>query len=333
MGKVYLIGAGPGDPELLTVKAARLLEQATIVLHDSLVSREVLQIIPRSAEIIDVGKRCGQKLLTQDEINALLVSYAASREAVIRLKGGDPVVFGRAGEEIEALRRAGVAFEIVPGITAALGAAAVAGISLTDRRAASQIVITTYSRGSDSALADPDVYKRQDRFYNLVKHHFYDNASLFRVLPGFVAQFGISAYPAVNKVWEPAVIKDDPVTQSNLRGYLTFATGGPNTRTTQMFINLVDNKRLDSMGFAAFGQVTDGMKVVDMFYDQYGEGAPSGGGPDQDQIQKQGKPYLDKGWPKLDYIKTTTIISPTQTPPAKPAAGAKTSAPAAPKPQ
>jgi peptidyl-prolyl cis-trans isomerase A (cyclophilin A) len=171
-----------------------------------------------------------------------------------------------------------------------------------------------------------------DRFYNLVKHHFYDNASLFRVLPGFVAQFGISAYPAVNKVWEPAVIKDDPVTQSNLRGYLTFATGGPNTRTTQVFINLVDNKRLDSMGFAAFGQVSDGMKVVDMFYDQYGEGAPSGGGPDQDQIQKQGKPYLDKGWPKLDYIKTTTIISPAQTPPAKPAAGAKTSAPAAQKP-
>jgi peptidyl-prolyl cis-trans isomerase A (cyclophilin A) len=172
-----------------------------------------------------------------------------------------------------------------------------------------------------------------DRFYNLVKHHFYDNASLFRVLPGFVAQFGISAYPPVNKVWEPAVIKDDPVTQSNLRGYLTFATGGPNTRTTQVFINLVDNKRLDSMGFAAFGQVTDGMKVVDMFYDQYGEGAPSGGGPDQDQIQKQGKPYLDKGWPKLDYIKTTTIISPAPTPATKPAAGAKTNAPAAQKTQ
>lgn len=153
-----------------------------------------------------------------------------------------------------------------------------------------------------------------DRFYNLVKHHFFDNASFFRVLPGFVAQFGISAYPAVNKVWEPAVIKDDPVTQANLRGYLTFATGGPNTRTTQAFINLVDNKRLDSMGFAPFGQVTDGIKVVDMFYDQYGEGAPSGGGPDQDQIQKQGKPYLDKGWPKLDFIKTTTIVSPEPAP-------------------
>ena len=179
MGKVYLIGAGPGDPDLLTVKAARLLHRATIVLHDSLVSREVLQLIPREAEIIDVGKRAGQKLLTQDEINQLLISYAnqcsgrsldrsaakslnappptksTSHNEVIRLKGGDPVVFGRAGEEIEALRRANIPFEIVPGITAALGAAAAAGISLTDRRAASQIVITTYSRGSDPANADP----------------------------------------------------------------------------------------------------------------------------------------------------------------------------------
>jgi peptidyl-prolyl cis-trans isomerase A (cyclophilin A) len=158
-----------------------------------------------------------------------------------------------------------------------------------------------------------------DRFYNLVKHHFYDNASFFRVLPGFMAQFGISAYPAVNKVWEPAVIKDDPVTQSNVRSYVTFATGGPNTRTTQVFINFGDNNRLDHDGFAPFGQVTDGMKVVDMFYDQYGEGAPSGGGPDQDQIQKEGKPYLDKGWPKLDSITTATIISPVPAAaPAKP---------------
>jgi uroporphyrin-III C-methyltransferase len=155
VGKVYLIGAGPGDPELLTVRAARLLDRATIVLHDSLVGREVLALIPPSAEIIDVGKRCGQKLLTQDEINSLLVSCAASHESVLRLKGGDPLVFGRAGEEIEALRRASVAFEIVPGVTAALGAAAVAGISLTDRRAASQIVITTYSRDRDAAVADP----------------------------------------------------------------------------------------------------------------------------------------------------------------------------------
>jgi len=166
-----------------------------------------------------------------------------------------------------------------------------------------------------------------DRFYNLVKHHFYDNASFFRVLPNFMAQFGISAYPPVNKVWEPAVIKDDPVTQSNVRGYITFATGGPNTRTTQVFINFGDNKRLDHDGFAPFGQVTDGMKVVDMFYDQYGEGAPSGGGPDQDQIQKQGKPYLDKGWPKLDYIKTTTITSPVPVPAAPATAPAKKPAP------
>jgi uroporphyrin-III C-methyltransferase len=155
MGTVYLIGAGPGDPELLTVKATRLLGSATVVLHDSLVSREILSSIPSQAERIDVGKRCGQKLLTQDEINALLVSYAASHEIVVRLKGGDPLVFGRAGEEIEALRRASVKFEIIPGITAALGAAAAAGISLTDRRSASQIVITTYSRGADPAFADP----------------------------------------------------------------------------------------------------------------------------------------------------------------------------------
>jgi uroporphyrin-III C-methyltransferase len=155
MGKVYLIGGGPGDPALLTVKAARLLERATIVLHDSLVSREVLALIPASAEVVDVGKRAGQKLLTQDEINALLISYSRSHEIVIRLKGGDPTLFGRAGEEIEALRDAQVPFEIVPGITAALGAAAAAGISLTDRRAASQLVITTYSRGEDAANSDP----------------------------------------------------------------------------------------------------------------------------------------------------------------------------------
>ncbi len=155
MGKVYLIGAGPGDPALLTVKAARLLEHATVVLHDSLVSREVLALLPATAEVVDVGKRAGQKLLTQDEINSLLVSYASSHEVVIRLNGGDPTLFGRAGEEIEALRNAQVPFEIVPGITAALGAAAAAKISLTDRRAASQLVITTYSRGEEAASSDP----------------------------------------------------------------------------------------------------------------------------------------------------------------------------------
>jgi len=153
-GKVYLIGAGPGDPELLTLKAARLLAKADVVLHDALVSDGVLARISPAAEIINVGKRAGQKLLTQDEINALLVSYGRTRATVVRLKGGDPSVFGRAGEEIEALHGAGIEYEIVPGISAALGAAAAAGISLTDRRVASQILFTTFSRGIDGSVMD-----------------------------------------------------------------------------------------------------------------------------------------------------------------------------------
>jgi uroporphyrin-III C-methyltransferase len=153
-GKVYLIGAGPGDPELLTLKAARLLARAEVVLHDALVSREVLAKISPGAEVIDVGKRAGRKLLRQEEINALLVSYAQTSEIVVRLKGGDPSIFGRAGEEIEALRKAEIAYEIVPGVTAALGAAAAAGISLTDRRVASQVLITTFSRSTDGSAMD-----------------------------------------------------------------------------------------------------------------------------------------------------------------------------------
>jgi len=149
MGKVYLVGAGPGDPELLTLKAARLLASADVVLHDALVSREILVRISTGANVVDVGKRYGKKLLTQDEINALLISYAASHGVVVRLKGGDPSIFGRAGEELAALRRANVEFEIVPGVTAALSAAAAAGISLTDRRIASQVLLTTFSRGAD----------------------------------------------------------------------------------------------------------------------------------------------------------------------------------------
>jgi len=147
-----------------------------------------------------------------------------------------------------------------------------------------------------------------DRFYNLVKHHFYDNASFFRVVPGFIVQFGISAYPPVAAAWDQANIQDEPVTQSNKRGYLTYAkTSMPNTRSTQIFINLKDNAGLDRQGFSPFGYVdAQGMKVVDMLYDQYGDNA----GPDQDQISKLGKPYLDKGWPKLDSIKTATLTGP-----------------------
>jgi uroporphyrin-III C-methyltransferase len=146
---VYLVGAGPGDPELLTLKAARLLREADVVLHDALVSAQILSAVNPGAVLVDVGKRAGQKLLAQAEINALLVNYASQYRTVVRLKGGDPLLFGRAGEEIDALRRAGVPFEIVPGISAALGAAAAARISLTDRRAATQVLFTTFSRGED----------------------------------------------------------------------------------------------------------------------------------------------------------------------------------------
>jgi uroporphyrin-III C-methyltransferase len=146
-GKVYLVGAGPGDPELLTLKAARILASADVVLYDALVSIEVLAMISHDAQLIDVGKRAGTKLLTQEEIDSLLISYAENNNVVVRLKGGDPLLFGRAGEEIDALRGARVDFEIVPGITAAIGAAAGAKISLTDRRVASQVLFTTFSRG------------------------------------------------------------------------------------------------------------------------------------------------------------------------------------------
>jgi len=149
-----------------------------------------------------------------------------------------------------------------------------------------------------------------DRFYNLVMHHFYDDASFFRVLSGFVVQFGLSAYPQVSSVWQTAAIKDDRVTQSNRPGTITFATAGPNTRTTQIFINLGNNASLDSMGFAPFGTVTSGMDVVQKLYSGYGEGAPTGRGPNQGLIGQQGKAYLDKNYPNLDSIKTATVVSP-----------------------
>jgi len=146
-----------------------------------------------------------------------------------------------------------------------------------------------------------------DRFYNLVRHHFYDNMVIFRVVPDFVVQFGISSYPTVNSAWRGDTITDDPVKQSNKRGYVTFAMAGPNTRTTQIFISFKDNFFLDSKGFAPFATVNkDGMKVVGKFYDQYA-GAPS---DDQDSIQAQGKAFLDKKYPKLDLIKHATIVGP-----------------------
>lgn len=146
-----------------------------------------------------------------------------------------------------------------------------------------------------------------DRFYNLVKNGFYDDTRFFRVLPNFMAQFGINGNPSVAAAWQNAVIKDDPSKQSNQRGYVTFATRGPNTRTTQLFINFKDNSPLDRQGFVPFGRVVSGMDVVDKLYDGYGEGSPRGTGPDQGRIQSEGNAYLTKAFPKLDYVKTATI--------------------------
>src|ERR1700732_260612 len=139
-GKVYLVGAGPGDPELLTLKAARALKNADVVLHDDLVGAEILGLAPAHTQIRNVGKRCGKKNISQEEINFLMVNLAASGLQVVRLKGGDPLIFGRIGEEIAALRKANIEFEIVPGITAALGAASTAQIPLTHRQSSHALV-------------------------------------------------------------------------------------------------------------------------------------------------------------------------------------------------
>lgn len=146
-----------------------------------------------------------------------------------------------------------------------------------------------------------------DRFYNLVKAGYFNDLAFFRVIPGFMAQFGIHGDPAISAKWREAKITDDPVKGSNTRGTITFATAGPNTRTTQFFINFVDNRNLDSMGFAPFGKVVEGMDVVDKLNGEYGEGAPRGRGPDQGRIQMQGNAYLKKDFPNLDYIKSVTI--------------------------
>jgi len=172
-----------------------------------------------------------------------------------------------------------------------------------------------------------------DRFYNLVKHHFFDNMVLYRVHAGFVVQFGISSYPAVSAAWRSSDIKDDPVTQSNKRGFVTFAqTSLPNSRSTQIFINFTDNSFLDSKGFAPFATVDPaGMKVVEMLYDQYGEQPTE----EQDQISRLGKAYLDSKYPKLDVIKHGTIVgAAAAAAPAKPTATKpKATAPTATKPQ
>jgi len=144
-----------------------------------------------------------------------------------------------------------------------------------------------------------------DRFYNLVYNHFYDDQPLFRVLPGFVTQWGISGTPAIAKAWQNATIKDDPVTHHNAQGTITFATGGPNTRTTQVFVNLVSNaSQLDSMGFALFGTITSGLSVFANLYSGYGEG-PSNS---QNLIVQKGADWIRTNYPKLDWVKTARIV-------------------------
>lgn len=145
-----------------------------------------------------------------------------------------------------------------------------------------------------------------DRFYNLAKAHFFDGVEFFRVAPGFVVQFGISGYPAVSSVWEPATIADDPVKGSNVRGTITFADAGVNTRTTQVFVNLADNAALDAQGFAPFGKVTKGMSVVGGLYSGYADD-PTGM---QTQIRSQGNAFLKKQFPKLDAVLTARLVAP-----------------------
>jgi len=180
-GKVYLVGAGPGDPELLTLKALRLLRSAEAVLSDELVSPEILKLIPPTAQIYKVGKRCGKKKILQGEINGLMVALAAAGLRVVRLKGGDPLIFGRAGEEIESLRKNNIPFEIVPGVTSALGAAATAEIPLTHRRASSALVLITANRASEPRSSEKDASEKDATDWNKLAG---SGATLVIYMPG-----------------------------------------------------------------------------------------------------------------------------------------------------
>jgi peptidyl-prolyl cis-trans isomerase A (cyclophilin A) len=153
-----------------------------------------------------------------------------------------------------------------------------------------------------------------DRFYNLVRNGYYDGTRFFRAVPDFMVQFGLHGDPAVNAAWQGERIMDDPVRETNERGMVSFAMAGPDTRTTQIFVNLVDNQRLDDMGFAPIGRVIDGMDVVDQLYTGYGEGAPSGTGPNQMRIREEGNAYLVREFPALDHVVRATITSESRSP-------------------
>jgi peptidyl-prolyl cis-trans isomerase A (cyclophilin A) len=148
-----------------------------------------------------------------------------------------------------------------------------------------------------------------DRFYNLVRSGYFKDIAFFRVIPGFMCQFGIHGDPAISAKWRDANITDDPVKGSNTRGTICYAMAGPNTRTTQFFINFADNVNLDGMGFAPFGKVVSGMDVVDKINGEYGEGAPGGNGPNQGRVQMEGNAFLKKNFPNLDYIKSAVILA------------------------
>ena len=165
------------------------------------------------------------------------------------------------------------------------------------------LVAVTTNRGTVVIAVHRDWAPRgADRVYQLIRARFYDAARFFRVIPRFVAQFGLPADPRRLPSWSKQPIPDDPVRRSNLRGMLTFATAGPNTRTTQLFINLADNPRLDALGFAPIGQVVKGLAIVDALNGQYGES------PSQDEIERQGNAYLTRAFPKLDYIRTARVV-------------------------
>jgi peptidyl-prolyl cis-trans isomerase A (cyclophilin A) len=199
---------------------------------------------------------------------------------------------------------------LLPAATPALAQSPLANpAALTEKAPATYRAQFDTSKGSFVILVHRAWAPRgADRFYNLVKNGFYDNVRFFRVLSGFMAQFGINGDPALMAKWRAARIPDDPVKHSNRRATISFATAGPNTRTTQVFINFGNNAALDRMGFAPFGEVVSGMKVVDALYAGYGEGAPQGNGPDQTRMQMEGNRYLNKNFKRLDFIKKATIV-------------------------
>lgn len=211
---------------------------------------------------------------------------------------------------------------VIPAIAAALAACRGGDSAGTDQRLTrpdraalaapapdSFKVAVETSKGNFTIVARRDWAPRGvDRFYHLVQLGYFDDVRFFRVLRGFMAQFGLHGDPRVNAAWDPLSIEDDPVKQTNRPGTVSFATAGPNTRTTQLFINYGNNANLDAMGFAPIGEVVDGMAVVDSLYANYGEGAPDGSGPDQARITAEGNSYLTREFPRLDFIRRARVV-------------------------